>query len=73
LAPALCEAGLPDWQENHSKELVMLLEHIPWAVQGYFYFTIRYNMFHEIVYPGHFFIVSAYSLILEKSQRMSII
>lgn len=54
LAPTLCDAGLPGWQENHSKELIMLLEHIPWAVQGYFYFTIRYNMFHDVLYAGHF-------------------
>ena len=64
LAPTLCDAGLPDWQENHSKELIMLLEHIPWAVQGYFYFTIRYNMFHDAPCPGHFLkIVFAESLI----------
>lgn len=54
LAPTLCDAGLLDWQENHSKELIMLLEHIPWAVQGYFYFTIRYNMFRDAPCPGHF-------------------
>lgn len=53
LAPTLCDAGLPAWQENHSKELIMLLERIPWAVQGYFYFTIKYNMFHDVLYPGH--------------------
>ena len=47
LAPTLCDAGLPDWQENHSKELIMLLEQISRAVPGYFYFIIRYNMFRD--------------------------
>lgn len=64
LAPTLCDAGLPDWQENHSKELIMLLEQIPRAVLGYFYFIIRYNMFCDAPYPGQFLkIVFAYSLI----------
>lgn len=53
LASALCDAGLPGWQESRSKELIILREHIPRSVQGYFCFTIRYNMFRDGPDPGH--------------------
>lgn len=62
LAPAAPDTELPDQQENHSKGPAMPLERIPRAARGYFYFTIRYNVFRDALCPELFKIIFAYLL-----------